>query len=49
MLKARKKSPYRAFGMIKIHYAVVNGLNIKKHHPTSNPTVKQLGVLAKIL
>ncbi len=33
----------------KMHYAVVNGLNIKKNHPypISNPTVKQLGVLAK--
>lgn len=32
-----------------MHYAVVNGLNIKKNHPypISNPTVKQLGVLAK--
>lgn len=33
----------------KMHYAVVNGLNIKKNHPypISNPTVRQLGVLAE--
>ena len=33
----------------KMHYAVVNGLNIKKNHPylISNPTIKQLGVLAE--
>ncbi|EHP3974737.1 hypothetical protein KO763_004605 [Vibrio parahaemolyticus] len=33
----------------KMHYATVNGLNIKKNHPyrISNPTIKQLGVLAE--
>jgi len=33
----------------KMHYAVVNGLNIKKNHPylISNPTIKQLGTLAQ--
>lgn len=33
----------------KMHYAVVNGLNIKKNRSylVSNPTIKQLGVLAK--
>ncbi|MEF1291853.1 hypothetical protein, partial [Vibrio sp. M260118] len=33
----------------KMHYAIVNGLNIKKNHPyrITNPTVKQLGVLAE--
>ena len=33
----------------KMHYAVVNGLNIKKNHPyrVTNPTIKQLGVLAE--
>lgn len=33
----------------KMHYAAVNGLNVKKNHPyrIANPTVKQLGVLAQ--
>lgn len=33
----------------KMHYAVVNGLNIRKNHPyrITNPTIKQLGVLAE--
>ncbi|MFV0575264.1 MAG: PAAR domain-containing protein, partial [Vibrio sp.] len=33
----------------KMHYAVVNGLNVKKNHPylVTNPTIKQLGVLSK--
>ncbi|EJB8453326.1 PAAR domain-containing protein [Vibrio parahaemolyticus] len=33
----------------KIHYAVVNGLNVKKNHPypITNFTIKQLGVLAE--
>nr|AKN35661.1 hypothetical protein [Vibrio sp. ZF_53]AKN36063.1 hypothetical protein [Vibrio sp. ZF_53]AKN37815.1 hypothetical protein [Vibrio sp. ZF_45]AKN39830.1 hypothetical protein [Vibrio tasmaniensis] len=33
----------------KMHYATVNGLNIKKNHPyrITNPTIKQLGVLAE--
>lgn len=33
----------------KMHYATVNGLNIKKNHPyrINNPTIKQLGVLAE--
>lgn len=33
----------------KLHYAIVNGLNIKKNHPylISNPTIKQLGILAE--
>lgn len=33
----------------KMHYATVNSLNIKKNHPyrISNPTIKQLGVLAE--
>lgn len=33
----------------KMHYAVVNGLNVKKNHPylVTNPTVKQLGLLAQ--
>ena len=33
----------------KMHYAVVNGLNVKKNHPyrITNPTIKQLGVLAE--
>jgi hypothetical protein len=33
----------------KMHYATVNGFNIKKNHPyrITNPTIKQLGVLAE--